>query len=107
MYTPKELADEIGIHKNQFYYAYVPLGCPLERDKYNHIFINGKSFALWYTSVYAKLRLAPNETFCRTCKSAVEIYQPKYKTKDNLSYVLSVCSACGRNLTKIIALEKR
>lgn len=106
MYSPKELAEEIGINKDQIYYVYVPLGCPSERDERNHILINGKAFAEWYGKVYVKIRLKPNETFCLTCKKAVEIFKPKKKIKVNLVYVLSICPNCGRNLTKITS-EKR
>lgn len=101
-YTPKELAHEIGINKNQFYMVYIPLGCPVERDKQKHIFINGKVFADWYIKTYPKLKLLKDETFCKTCKSAVKIKNPKQKIKDGLIYLLSKCPVCGRGLTKII-----
>ncbi len=106
LYTSKELASEIGINVNQIYAVYVPLGCPVQRDDRKHIFINGKSFAEWYTKVYIKIRLAEDETFCKTCKQGVKIYQPKQKTKGGLSYVLSVCPVCGRGLTKIIDFKR-
>ena len=54
MYSPKELADEIGMEVNQVYMVYISLGCPSERDNKNHILINGKAFAEWYGVVYAK-----------------------------------------------------
>jgi hypothetical protein len=66
LYSPKELADEIGVHTDQIYRVYVPLGCPSERDEKNHIFINGKAFAEWYGKQYAKLKLAQDETFSNT-----------------------------------------
>ena len=107
MYSPKELADEIGVNINQIYYVYVPLGCPEERDNRNHILINGKAFADWYSKVYVKIRLKPDETFCKTCRNAVKIYKHKKHKKGNLVYVLSVCKTCGRNLTKIIENSRR
>ena len=107
MYSARELAEEIGINKDQVYMVYVPLGCPSERDKTNHLFINGKAFAEWYIKVYVKIRLKENETFCMTCQKGVEIIKPRKKKKENLVYVLSDCPVCGRsNLTKIIS-EKR
>ncbi|MDO9300776.1 MAG: hypothetical protein Q7T89_05305 [Anaerolineales bacterium] len=106
MYTPRELAQEICIHVNQVYSVYIPLGCPLERDQRNHILINGKAFSGWYSSVYVKLRLKEDETFCKSCKQGVKIFQPKEKTKGGLVYVLSVCPHCGRNLTKILSNDK-
>lgn len=106
LYTPKELAVEIGINVNQIYMVYVPLGCPAERDDRGHIFINGKFFLDWYSKVYVKIRLREDETFCKTCKGAVLIHQSKQKTKNGLTYILSVCPVCGRGLTKILFNER-
>lgn len=106
LYTSRELADEIGIDVNQVYSVYVSLGCPLERDERNHIYINGKAFCEWYLQTYPKLKLAEDETFCKTCKRGVKIHQPKRKKKGGLVYVLSVCPVCGRGLTKILDYER-
>ena len=103
LYTPKELAAEVGFHIDQIYQVYVPLGCPSERDEKNHILINGKAFADWYGVFYAKVPLAQDETFCKTCKQGVKIYQAQEKRSGDLVYLLSVCPVCGRRLTKIIA----
>jgi hypothetical protein len=107
LYTPKELAYEIGFHIDQIYSVYVPLGCPHERNEKNYILINGKTFAGWYGEIYAKLHLENDETFCKSCKKAVKIYQPKETTKGGLVYWLSVCPVCGRGLTKIITSKGR
>lgn len=105
LYSPSELASEIGVHIDQVYNVYVPLGCPHERDTRNHILINGKHFAKWYGEVYPKITLAQDETFCKTCKKGVTIYQPKRKAIGNFVYVLSVCPNCGRRLTKILSIK--
>ena len=105
MYSPRELAEEIGINQDQVYGVYLHLGCPEERDEKKHILINGKAFADWYLKVYAKIKLKQDETFCKTCKKGVKIYQPKKKKKGNLAYTLSVCPVCRRNLTKIISYK--
>lgn len=105
-YSVRELAEELGITKDLIYLVYVPLGCPHQRDRINHISINGKEFAEWYKNVYAKTHLKPNETFCLTCKKAVEIYKPEKQRKASLIYLLSVCPNCGRKLTKILNEQK-
>ena len=103
MYTPRELAEEIGINKNKIYLIYIPFGCPHERDNRNHILINGEEFAKWYSETYTKIRLANDETFCKTCKKPVEIYQPRDGKKNGLYFILSTCPICGRkNLTRIV-----
>jgi hypothetical protein len=106
MYSARELAEEIGINIDQIYCVYIPLGCPEERDDRNHILINGKAFADWYIKQYPKLRLKDDETFCKTCKIGVMIYQPRNRKKGGLVYVLSVCPNCGRKLTKIIEFSR-
>jgi hypothetical protein len=107
LYSPKELAEEIGMGKNQVYSVYVKLGCPMERDERNHILINGKVFADWYKKVYAKSPVQQDETFCKTCKQAVKIYQGNERTKNGVVYMASVCPVCGRGLTKIITSKRR
>ncbi|MCE9644457.1 MAG: hypothetical protein K8S20_00545 [Chloroflexi bacterium] len=106
MYSPKELSDEIGIKIDQIYTVYVPLGCPQKRDERNHLLINGKEFSKWYSEVYVKIHLMPNETFCKTCKKGVAIQNPKEKKKGNLVYILSTCPNCGRGLTKILSAKR-
>ena len=106
MYTPRELAEEIGINKDQVYMVYVPLGCPHERDARNHILINGKDFSKWYILSYPKIRLASDETFCKTCKKPVKIYKPKNREKNGVYYILSTCPNCQRKLTKITGNTK-
>lgn len=107
MYSPKELADEIGISTDLIYRGYLPLGCPHERNAKNYISINGRAFLHWYEKTYAKLSLAKDESFCKTCKKAVKIVQPEQVRKQDLVYLLSVCPVCGRKLTKIIASKGR
>ncbi len=103
MYSTKELADELGIHIDQIYMVYVPLGCPHERDAQNHILINGKAFAEWYSKVYIKVKIGPDETFCRTCRKAVKIVKPEKHRRGTLTYILSICPHCGRKLTRILS----
>ena len=57
LYTPKELAEEIGINVRQVYKVYIPAGCPNERDDYRHIWINGRAFQEWVEKTYKKIEL--------------------------------------------------
>lgn len=107
MYSPKELAEEIGVSLDLIYRGYLPLGCPHERGGNNYISINGKAFLNWYENTYVKISLAEDETFCKTCKEAVKIVMPEQVQKKDLVYLLSVCPVCGRKLTKIITSKGR
>ncbi len=102
MYSPGELAKEIGIAKNQIYRVYVPLGCPHERDTHNRIEINGMAFASWYEGEFKKASVGEGETFCKTCQKAVKIVDGEEHRKGQLTYVISCCPVCGRKLTRII-----
>ena len=54
LYTPSELASEVGFTVRQVYRVYVPMGCPVIRDNKGRLFINGKLFSQWYFSQYKK-----------------------------------------------------
>ena len=41
LYSPSELANEIGFTKRQVYRVYIPLGCPHEKDSKGRNWING------------------------------------------------------------------
>jgi hypothetical protein len=106
MYSPSELAQELGIDKDQIYRVYVDLDCPHVRDENNHIWINGQEFKKWYLDIYKKTGLTENETFCKTCRKAVMLIKPEQKTKGRVTYLLSHCPNCDRMLTKIITSSR-
>jgi uncharacterized protein with PIN domain len=107
MYTPSELAEEVGFYRRQVYRVYIPAGCPQERDLNKRIWINGKAFREWALQIYKKVELTFDETFCLTCRRAVKIINPERKKEGRLVYDVSICPECGRKLAKIIDKEKR
>jgi hypothetical protein len=106
-YTPRELAEEIGVNVDRVYMVYVPGGCPHERDEQRHIWINGQLFRRWFEETYAKRNLKPGETFCKTCKRAVVMINPIRKQKDRLIYDVSKCPNCGRGLVLIVDYHRK
>ncbi len=107
MYSPRELAEEIGIEKNQIYRVYLPLNCPHERDQQGRILIHGSSFRDWYGNLYKKVRLEKNRAWCVSCKKVVEVTNPKRYQKGRLTYNLYVCPICGHNLAKFIDAKRK
>ena len=106
IYTPSELAEEVGFTRRQVYRVYIHAGCPHQRDEKQHIWINGKAFREWCEETYPRVSIAQDEAFCLTCKKAVKLINPIKKQKGRLHYWVSVCPNCGRNLSKIITREK-
>jgi hypothetical protein len=106
LYTPSELADEVGFTRRQVYRVYIHAGCPHSRDDRRHIWINGKDFREWCEQTYPRVSLGQDETFCLTCKIPVKIINPIRKQKGRLHYWISNCPNCGRKLARIITKDK-
>jgi hypothetical protein len=102
LYTPSELANAIGFTRRQVYRAYLPLGCPNEKDDSGHILINGRAFREWYRTTYRKQKLDENEAYCLACKFAVPLINPTELHKGNYRYWSSNCPNCGSKLSKAI-----
>ena len=102
MYSPSELAKEVGFTRRQVYRAYIPLGCPHERDESNHLWINGIAFRKWHKKTYKKVKLQDNEAYCVSCKNIVTIQNFEKKQSGRYHYKLISCSNCGGNISKAI-----
>ena len=107
LYTPRELAIEIGVSKQQIYRVYIVYGCPHSKDRRGRIWINGEEFKAWVEETYKKRKLKPNQAFCVSCKRIVEIVDPEKKKKDNLIFYISVCPLCGNRVARIIDCKRR
>lgn len=105
-YLPSEIAEIVGFGKRQFQRVYIHAGCPFERDKRNHIWVNGRQFREWILSVYKKQALKQNEAFCLTCKHPFTMKKPERLQKGNLFYFLANCPTCGRKVARIITRGK-
>lgn len=106
LYTPAEIAAEIGFARRQFYRVYFPAGCPDSRDGNGHHWVNGKQFARWYFENYKKVTLSADEVFCLTCKRPVPLRNPETRQKGYLIYLFSDCPNCGRCLVKFLKHAK-
>jgi hypothetical protein len=102
LYTPTEIATEVGFGRRQFYRVYLPAGCPHIQNKSGRIFVNGKDFREWYIRQYPVLKPSKDEIFCLTCKSPVPLVDPVRQEKNNAIFYLSNCPHCGRRLAKFI-----
>jgi nitrite reductase/ring-hydroxylating ferredoxin subunit len=106
LYTPRELAQEVGFTQRQVYRVYLPAGCPHERDTMRRAWINGRAFCEWYEVTYPRVQLEDGEAFCLTCRKPVSMGKRVRKAKGYFMYWLASCPNCGRRLAKIIANGK-
>ena len=102
LYTPQELANEIGITRRQIYRVYRHMDMPCTIDATGHVYINGKEFCQWYHVTYPKIKLGKNQAFCITCRQAVEIINPETLKKNGMVYTKSNCQNCNRVLIRFI-----
>jgi len=107
MYTPKELAEDIGINLDQVYRVYIVEGCPHLRDKKNHILINGIDFKNWYEERYKKTKLEKDQAYCVSCKRIVSIENPEIARSGSLIFYLAKCPFCGNKATRIIDCKRK
>jgi ribosomal protein S27AE len=107
LYTPADIAREIGIQRRQIYRVYRHLGMPCKVNENGRILINGVQFRNWYRITYAKVEMMPNQTFCKTCFEPVEIVDPQIVEKNGIVFKKSKCPSCGRTLSRIIANHRK
>lgn len=107
LYTPRELADEIGVSLQQIYRVYIASGCPHQKDRQGHILIPGKAFAAWIEETYQKRKLAKNQAYCVSCKRIVEMIDPEKTRKGNLIFYKSVCPSCGNQVNRFIDCKRK
>ncbi len=106
MYSPRELANEVGFDVRQIYRVYITLGCPHEKDSTGRLWINGMVFRDWFKEMYKKRALKPNEAFCLTCKKPVKMIDPVRMQEERLFYYICICPNCGRKLARVIIRGK-
>jgi hypothetical protein len=107
MYTPSELAEEIGFSVRQVYRVYIPAGCPYTKDEKRRLWINGKEFREWAKEIYGKREMEHEEAFCLTCKHPIKMVNPVKKEKGGIVYLVCVCPTCGRKIARFIEKKKR
>ena len=107
MYTPSELAKEIGFDRRNVYRIYIPLGCPHKKGLNRQIWINGVELRNWILDIYRKKELLADEAFCIKCKMPVKMKNPIEKESNGIIYFLCECPNCGRKISRIISRGKR
>jgi hypothetical protein len=110
MYKPSEIAEEIGVTTETIYRSYLPGGCPFERDKQEHIWIHGLSFAAWVRSVSGKKemnRLDDGQAWCLRCRHAVGLVRARERFRGRyVAIYQGKCEACGAKVNRAYAASE-
>lgn len=100
MYTPKEMADELGIEQRDIY-RLIPAGMPHERDENGHIWLHGPMVAQWLRSLGEKRSpLGPGQGYCLRCRSAVEMVNPTLVRRGRFDILQALCPICGAKVSR-------
>ena len=80
------------------------LGMPYERDRRGHVWVNGTSFAAWFTQARRQHRqkLKPHETYCVSCSRAVSAVQQRVEEQSGVLRLSGICPVCNHTVTRII-----
>lgn len=99
-YTIRELAEAVGAVERTLR-DWLTNGAPHLRDTKGHIWINGKDFAGWVSTIrrpnQERKKLKDNEGYCMHCRQSVEMLEPKmHHVRGKLTTTQGKCSNCGR-----------
>lgn len=101
MYTPAELADELGLDQRDIYRRLIPAGMPHERDDNGHIWLHGPTIAQWMRSLGGKRPpLGPGQGYCLRCRAAVEMVNPTLVRRGRFNILQAPCPICGATVSR-------
>ncbi len=107
MYTPGEIAEEIGISRETIWSDYLQAGLP-HKKLLNHIWINGIDFKRWALEIH-RLNTAPAdpmdeiEAVCFRCRKRVTISDPRIEPFGKVALrLVGTCPNCGTKLNRAI-----
>ncbi len=109
LYTPAEIAAELGVSVDTVYRSYLPAGLPHSRDDNGRIWIHGLTFAAWARETIARAApqrqpLPPGHAWCLRCNQAVEIRSPRQVgTNRYVDMLQGTCPRCGARVNRIIS----
>lgn len=102
MYTPAEMADELGIDQRDIYRKLIPAGMPHERDETDHIWMHGPAIAAWIRTLTDQRRipLAAGQGYCLRCRQAVSMVNPRRVVRGRFTLNQAACPHCGATVSR-------
>jgi hypothetical protein len=107
LYTPAELADELGVAVSTVRLSYLPNGAPHTKDEAGRAWIPGRAFAEWAAQqdhrAAQRQTLGAGEGYCVRCKKPVMIVSPTEQPYGAQTSRLSgACPECHRTVNRIV-----
>jgi hypothetical protein len=104
MYSPSELADELGLNPRSIYKRYIPAGMPHVKDAAGHVWLHGPAVAQWvkveFKAKSGKTPLKDDQAYCLRCKKAVKMIDPKRIRRGRFVLLQAVCPVCQGTINK-------
>ena len=97
LYTPSELADELGLTAPTIR-DWLSRGLPHQRDDHGRLWINGAEFAAWLAQALLSARprrLAESEAYCLKCRQSVKLDDPVCRVNGKATLLSGKCPTCG------------
>lgn len=103
LYTPTEIAEEIGLDKKIVYTNLIPAGLPNTKDDKGHIWIHGLTAKQWaQTQKRERHPLLDGDGYCVSCKKAVQMKDSKRECKNGVEFLRGKCPKCAHTVIRIM-----
>jgi hypothetical protein len=103
LYKSSELASELAVPERTLR-DWLNSGAPYQRDKQNHIWINGSQFRDWVTAQRKPKRekkLDDNQAYCLHCRATVQLRDSKSRPiRGRLILIQGICPDCGTTINR-------
>ena len=102
LYTPSEMAEELGVEQRSIYSRLIPAGLPHRRDpQTGYIWLHGPEITRWARQLNRKRsKLSENEAYCLKCRRGVSLVDAKRITRGRFRMLQATCPNCGSKVNR-------
>lgn len=102
-YTPRQLAEELGVSKRQIMAA-CEGGAPYRQTDAGRIYIVGDEFAAWYRAIVRERKrpMRHDEAFCLACRRPVPLPEDAQvqPLPNGAERIIGRCPVCGARVNR-------
>ncbi len=103
LYTPAEMAGELGIEEREMYDRLIPAGLPTMNDDAGHVWLHGPAVAGWIRTAGKPKREKPmgtDEAYCLSCRAVVPLVNPRRIQRGKFVLHQAACPQCGKTVNR-------